>query len=167
MDRDSIKQQITLDSLSPLHFLNDGSREQFWQVVARCQLSLEERSMIVPKGEKYSNLPPSLQQQNARVEIERLNGIIERQEIDLKNFSKQLSQNESKHVDYLMLQQRFEEVNDELDIAHGKNEELTLRLEGLEQAVLMYHKDKEANLHKVMELTSLLHNRSVDAQHEK
>jgi len=45
MDRDSIKAQVTSDSLSPLFFLNDQSREEFWGLLDSCRDSIESRAL--------------------------------------------------------------------------------------------------------------------------
>ena len=49
----------------------------------------------------------------------------------------------------------------------AKNEELGLRLQGLEQTIVAFTSDKEKNQKRVIELTSLLHNRSVETENEK
>lgn len=45
LDRDSIKAQVKADSLSPLFFLNDESREQFWGLLDACRDSIESRAL--------------------------------------------------------------------------------------------------------------------------
>jgi len=44
MDRDSVREQLNAQSLSPLHFLNDTSRDQFWKLLDSCRDTLEART---------------------------------------------------------------------------------------------------------------------------
>ena len=66
------------------------------------------------------------------LEIERLKSVIARQEADIKNFSKELASKESLAKDYQIIKARFDELSDQLELTTAHNEELTLRLQGLE-----------------------------------
>ena len=66
-----------------------------------------------------------------------------------------------------MLKVRFDELSDQLELTTAHNEELTLRLKGLESTVLAFNKDKENTHSRLVELTELLHARSMDAETEK
>ena len=76
MDRDSMRQQINSQSLSPLFFLNDHSREQFWQMLDSCKDNIERRADV-----STGNLE---QVSDYQIEIERLKGVIQTQEIDIQ-----------------------------------------------------------------------------------
>ena len=49
----------------------------------------------------------------------------------------------------------------------AQNEELSLRLQGLEQTVLAFTKEKDQSMQRLIELTNMLHKRSVETENEK
>jgi predicted nuclease with TOPRIM domain len=65
------------------------------------------------------------------------------------------------------LQTKFEEISEQLELTTNHNEELVLRLEGLEKTVKSYTGEKESVHKRLVELTNLLHSRSVEAEAEK
>lgn len=65
------------------------------------------------------------------------------------------------------MQAKFEEISDQLELTTNQNEELVLRLEGLENTVKSYTGEKESVHKRLVELTNLLHSRSVEAEAEK
>ena len=46
MDRDSLRSQINKQSLSPLFFLNDDSRETFWELLAKAEASVSKPNEV-------------------------------------------------------------------------------------------------------------------------
>lgn len=50
MDRDSLREQFNAQSLSPLHFLNDTSRDQFWSLLDSCRDTIEARTYGTASG---------------------------------------------------------------------------------------------------------------------
>ena len=77
MDRDLMRQQINAQSLSPLHFLNDHSREQFWKLLDSCRDQVLEGTQF---GESSDGKGPQKAAPNRaadlKLEIERLKGVV-------------------------------------------------------------------------------------------
>lgn len=85
-DRDSTREQIDAKLLSPLHFLNDESREQFWRLLDSCRDTIEAHSQgkRAPGGGTHGKI------QELEVQIERLKGVIDVQAIDLDSAKEQI-----------------------------------------------------------------------------
>ena len=77
MDRDLMRQQINAQSLSPLHFLNDHSREQFWKLLDSCRDQVLEGTEFEESGDGrgIARARPN-KATELKLEIERLKNVV-------------------------------------------------------------------------------------------
>ena len=92
MDRDAMRDQLNAQALSPLHFLNDDTRLQFWKLLDSCRDTIEARTYgSDATGQETKELSASTQQrQDLLVQIERLKGVIDVQAIDIQSARDQI-----------------------------------------------------------------------------
>lgn len=61
--------------------------------------------------------------------------VISKHKIELESLQAELARRDSEKSDYQLLKAKFSELQDQLDLTTAHNEELILRLQGLEQTV--------------------------------
>ena len=118
-DRDSTREQINAQMLSPLHFLNDDSREQFWKLLDSCRDTIEARS----QGKKTTAGTESNVTQELKVQIERLKGVIDVQAIDLDSAKEQIEYYRRFKAEAEALRLENASLRDEIEVVEHKNKE--------------------------------------------
>ncbi len=120
MDRDFLKKQIFESKdkgLSPLVFLSDQAREEFWAVLDSCRDTIEERAQTADPKVKNSNAHLNLQKENIE-----LKGIVDQEKIKNAYLTAKVDEltlirNEHFKMKYEheILQDRYQELEDRND----------------------------------------------------
>ncbi|CDW82716.1 UNKNOWN [Stylonychia lemnae] len=152
LDRDSLKAQLINKSFSPILFLNDYSRNEFWKMITRYEsdaLTFQEDKITIQQ------------------EILEQRSIIARQETEIQDLKKQLD-------DYFVIRSEFTKMKMEYDKLYDRysevehlQKETNLKFSGLEKSYFFLEKERESSHSKIQELSNLLHERSIESNNEK
>ncbi len=128
-------------SFSPLLFLNDHSRSEFWKMITRY-----ESEAIGFQDDKATIQPEILDQRS----------VIARQEIEIAELKKQLEDYYAVKKEFSTLKVEYDKLYDRYQEIEHSYKEINLKFTSLEKTHHYIEKDRENSHRKVIELTNLL-----------
>eukprot|EP00347_Sterkiella_histriomuscorum_P003709 403363246 len=152
LDRDSLKAQLINKSFSPVLFLNDYSRNEFWKMITRY-----ESDALAFQEDKLTIQQEILQQRS----------IITKQESEISELNKQLEDYFTLRKELTTMKLEYDRLFDRYKEVEHLQLETNLKFSGIERSYFHLEKEKEESSRKVVELSNLLHERSVESNNEK